>query len=296
MGGGGDLTVSQSYANAQSGPPAHNTVNTHIHGASRGGRKKSPQSPLPFTINVGEQLYHINGGTTKPYLHPHGVCGRRGSFRGWRCSGGAKQLLLFVYATQQHTSEWWGPSLARGRPAPCLISEGCCCLNNPPCVLPYAICLCRNASPARAPRQLSERIMGGSALSLPPAPRPFVFPQPFNILTSHSELIAYAWCAPGSLCLRAVLLLLLLSLLYFDFFPPFCGGPALNCKCKGQCFIFEQQMKARPTCCTRTLLKGRLKTLNCLEIHFQLSNCNIYPSPPFCVINFISRYVEGRLR
>lgn len=24
--------------------------------------------------------------------------------------GGVKQLLLFVYATQQHMSEWWGPS------------------------------------------------------------------------------------------------------------------------------------------------------------------------------------------
>ena len=47
---------------------------------------------------------------------------------------------------------------------------------------------------------------------------------------------------------------------------------------------------------TCTLLKRRLKTLNCLEIHFQLSNCNIYPSPPFCVINFIFRYVEGRRR
>lgn len=26
--------------------------------------------------------------------------------------GGVKQLLLFVYATQQHMSEWWGPSPA----------------------------------------------------------------------------------------------------------------------------------------------------------------------------------------
>ncbi len=57
--------------------------------------------------------------------------------------GGIKQLLLFVYETQQHMSEWWGSLPTVGRPAPCLMFEGCRCLN----ILPVSCALC-HLSPA----------------------------------------------------------------------------------------------------------------------------------------------------
>lgn len=61
------------------------------------------------------------------------------------------------------------------------------------CPMLYAICLQWNfrlffLSLSLFLHQLSEPIMGG-------AHRPFVFLCPFDILTSHSELIVLAWCA-----------------------------------------------------------------------------------------------------
>lgn len=98
-----------------------------------------------------------------------------------------------------------------GRMAPRLMFEGCRCLNNPPCVLCFMPSVSSGMRASLSPHQLSEPIMGG-------AHRPFVFPCPFDILTSHSELIVLAWCALRFSALTPVLLLLLLLLLYFDFF------------------------------------------------------------------------------
>lgn len=73
----------------------------------------------------------------------------------------------------------------------------------------YAICLLPECEPSCQSRSW--------AAPLATARIPFVFSQPFNISTSHSELIVHAWCATASPHLHAVLLLLL-SLLYLDFF------------------------------------------------------------------------------
>lgn len=64
------------------------------------GVEKSPHLLMAFTISKLKWLYHINSGTTKVYSSP------------LRAVGGTKQLLLFVYATQQHMSA--GPSMALG--------------------------------------------------------------------------------------------------------------------------------------------------------------------------------------
>ncbi|KAI2663181.1 Zinc finger E-box-binding homeobox 2 [Labeo rohita] len=83
---------------------------------------------------------------------------------------------------------------AVGRTAPRLMFEGCRCLNNPPCVLCFMPSVSSGMRASLSPHQLSEPIMGG-------AHRPFVFLCPFDILTSHSELIVLAWCA---LCFSAL--------------------------------------------------------------------------------------------
>lgn len=72
----------------------------------------------------------------------------------------------------------------------------------------YAICLLPECEPNCQGRSW--------AAPLATACIPFVFSQPFNIFTSHSELIVHAWWATASPHLHAVLLLL--SLLYLDFF------------------------------------------------------------------------------
>lgn len=64
------------------------------------GVEKSPHLLMAFTISKLKWLYHINSGTTKVYSSP------------LRAVGETKQLLLFVYATQQHMSA--GPSMALG--------------------------------------------------------------------------------------------------------------------------------------------------------------------------------------
>lgn len=61
------------------------------------------------------------------------------------------------------------------------------------------------------------------------------------------------------------------------------------------CSTFEQQMKCLPTSCIHALLKRRLKPLNSLQICVQLWNCNIYASPPFCVMNSLHRYLKDVL-
>lgn len=64
------------------------------------GVEKSPHLLMAFTISKLKWLYHINSGTTKVYSSP------------LRAVEETKQLLLFVYATQQHMSA--GPSMALG--------------------------------------------------------------------------------------------------------------------------------------------------------------------------------------
>lgn len=136
--------------------------------------------------------------------------------------GGLKQLSLFVYAARQHMSERSGLS-RRGPRAPRLMFEGCRCLNNSLCILRFMPSVSSGMRrPLSLPHQLSEPIMGGTH-------RPFVFLCPFDMLTSHSELIVFAWCALRFSAPTPVLLLLLLLLLYFDF-----RGSALNCKCEGR--------------------------------------------------------------
>lgn len=89
---------------------------------------------MPFTIKSAERLCLISsGGETK--LYRAGVLGGGGvKGRWWRRRREAeapRQLLLFVYATQQHTSG--GVPLRRlaGPPdSPRLIFEGWGCLNN----------------------------------------------------------------------------------------------------------------------------------------------------------------------
>ena len=64
------------------------------------GVEKSPHLLMAFTISKLKWLYHINSGTLKFIVVLWGLWGE------------AKQLLLFVYATQQHMSA--GPSMALG--------------------------------------------------------------------------------------------------------------------------------------------------------------------------------------
>lgn len=100
---------------------------------------------VPLTIWIREWLYLI--GTTKVYCGPQ------------REAGGAKAAVA-VCLCNSATYERWGPWLALGGPTDrqthsCTIFEGCCRLNNPPCVLPYAICLPRNVGRVSTPQQLS---------------------------------------------------------------------------------------------------------------------------------------------
>lgn len=190
--------------------PTHIMLNTLSTSASHLGGKIPLLSLLPVTIRPTEWLYHIEGdGGTKTCLHPQ------------REDGGRKAAVAVCLCDSATYERMVGSLPTVGRPAPCLMFEGCRCLNNPPCVLCFMPSVSSGMRASLSPHQLSEPIMGG-------AHRPFVFLCPFDILTSHSELIVLAWCA---LCFSALtpILLLLLLLLYFDF-----RGSALNCKCEGR--------------------------------------------------------------
>lgn len=79
----------------------------------------------------------------------------------------------------------------------CLIFEGCCCLNKPPCVPCNTICLARNVGRGSTPSQLSYRF--GAAFfffffSLPFFPPFFPLPAPakgFCVVVACKRLTSY---------------------------------------------------------------------------------------------------------
>lgn len=158
-------------------------------------------------------LYHIKCDRgTKTCLHPR------------REGGGVKQLLLFVYATQQHMSEWWGPSppWAARLPAWCLKVAAVWT------ILPVSYALC-HLSPVEFQAffslslSLSPPVVGADHGRRSQA---FCVPLPIR----HTHLPLWINCARlVRFSALTLVLLLLLLLLYFDF-----RGSALNCKCEGR--------------------------------------------------------------
>lgn len=124
------------------------------------GVEKSPHLLMAFTISKLKWLYHINSGTTKVYSSPR------------RAMGGDKTAVA-VCLCNSATYERGSLNGAR-RAGLCLIFEGCCCLNKPPCVPCNTICLARNVGRGSTPSQLSYRF--GAAFfffflsPLPPPP------------------------------------------------------------------------------------------------------------------------------
>lgn len=98
---------------------------------------------MAFTISKLKWLYHINSGTTKVYSSPR------------RAMGGDKTAVA-VCLCNSATYERGSLNGAR-RAGLCLIFEGCCCLNKPPCVPCNTICLARNVGRGSTPSQLSYR-------------------------------------------------------------------------------------------------------------------------------------------
>lgn len=107
------------------------------------GVEKSPHLLMAFTISKLKWLYHINSGTTKVYSSPR------------RAMGGDKTAVA-VCLCNSATYERGSLNGAR-RAGLCLIFEGCCCLNKPPCVPCNTICLARNVGRGSTPSQLSYR-------------------------------------------------------------------------------------------------------------------------------------------
>lgn len=117
---------------------------------------------MAFTISKLKWLYHINSGTTKVYSSPR------------RAMGGDKTAVA-VCLCNSATYERGSLNGAR-RAGLCLIFEGCCCLNKPPCVPCNTICLARNVGRGSTPSQLSYRF-GAAFFFIPPLP---VSPPPFS--------------------------------------------------------------------------------------------------------------------
>lgn len=105
------------------------------------GVEKSPHLLMAFTISKLKWLYHINSGTTKVYSSPR------------RAMGGDKTAVA-VCLCNSATYERGSLNGAQ-RAGLCLIFEGCCCLNKPPCVPCNTICLARNVGRGSTPSQLS---------------------------------------------------------------------------------------------------------------------------------------------
>lgn len=102
----------------------------------------------------------------------------------------------------------------------CLIFEGCCCLNKPPCVPCNTICLARNVGRGSTPSQLSYRFGAAFFFFFPP---PFFFsPSPpppapaigFCVVAACKRLTSYLEHPEWS----AALLLILLDFFKIFFF------------------------------------------------------------------------------
>lgn len=126
------------------------------------GVEKSPHLLMAFTISKLKWLYHINSGTTKVYSSPR------------RAMGGDKTAVA-VCLCNSATYERGSLNGAR-RAGLCLIFEGCCCLNKPPCVPCNTICLARNVGRGSTPSQLSYRF--GAAFFFFFSPPFFFSPSP----------------------------------------------------------------------------------------------------------------------
>lgn len=118
---------------------------------------------MAFTISKLKWLYHINSGTTKVYSSPR------------RAMGGDKTAVA-VCLCNSATYERGSLNGAR-RAGLCLIFEGCCCLNKPPCVPCNTICLARNVGRGSTPSQLSYRF-GAAFFFFPLFSPPLFSPTP----------------------------------------------------------------------------------------------------------------------
>lgn len=152
------------------------------------------------------------------------------------------------------------------------------------CPVLYAICLQRNAGLSLSPPVVgADHGRRSQAFCVPLPVRHTHLPLWINCVRLVRSLLL---CTDAHIVVVVIVIIFWFSRLCFE----------LQMRgAQRSCSNFEQQMKCLPTSCIHALLKRRLKPLNSLQICVQLWNCNIYSSPPFCIMNSLHRYLKDVL-